>query len=172
MKELYILRHGIAVDPGTPGIPDDERPLTAKGQKRMHEIARGLCRLDLKLDRIVTSPLPRARETAEIVADELDAEEVLETAEILTAGADAASIQTWLRERTEDRLMVVGHNPALSDLITLLVLGKKKLGPPVCDLKKGGLAALEPSASAADRYDLLWIATPRLIRRLADGGNR
>jgi phosphohistidine phosphatase len=42
MKELYIVRHGIAVEPGTPGIPDDERPLTAKGQKRMHEIARGM----------------------------------------------------------------------------------------------------------------------------------
>jgi phosphohistidine phosphatase len=172
MKELYILRHGIAVEPGTPGIPDDERPLTAKGQKRMHEIARGLRRLDLSLDRIYTSPLPRARETAEIVVEELDADARLETAEILAAGSDAASIQNWLRERTEDRLMIVGHNPALSDLITLLVLGKRKLGPQICDLKKGGTAALEPSASAPDRFDLLWIATPRVIRRLAEGGNR
>ena len=171
MKELYILRHGIAVEPGTPGIPDDQRPLTAKGQKRMHEIARGFRRLDLSLDRIVTSPLPRARETAEIVADELDAEDRLESADILTAGSDAGSIHTWLRERTEDRLMMVGHNPALSDLITLLVFGKKKLGPQICDLKKGAIAALQPSASSPDRYDLLWIATPRLIRRLAGGGH-
>ena len=73
MNELYILRHGIAVEPGTPGIPDDERPLTPKGEKRMRQIARGLRKLDLKLDRIVTSPLPRARATAEIVADVLDA---------------------------------------------------------------------------------------------------
>jgi phosphohistidine phosphatase len=172
MKELYILRHGIAVEPGTPGILDDERTLTAKGQKRMHEIACGLRRLDLKLDRIVTSPLPRARETAEIVANELDAEDHLETAEILGTGSDTASIQTWLQERTEDRLMIVGHNPSLSDLITLLVLGRRKTGPPICDLKKGGIAALEPSASSPDRFELLWIATPRLIRRLAGGGNR
>jgi phosphohistidine phosphatase len=169
MKELYILRHGIAVDPGTPGIPDDERPLTAKGQKRMHEIACGLRRLDLKLDRIVTSPLPRARETAEIVAEELDAEDLVESTDLLGVGSDAASIHTWLRERTEDRLMIVGHNPSLSDLITILVFGKRKLGPQICDLKKGGIAALEPSAAAPDRYDLLWIATPRLIRRLAAG---
>ncbi len=40
MNELYVVRHGIAVDPGTPGIPDDERPLTPKGEKRMREIAR------------------------------------------------------------------------------------------------------------------------------------
>ncbi len=171
MKELYILRHGIAIDPATPGIPDDQRTLTAKGQKRMHEIACGLRRLDLKPDRILTSPLPRARETAEIVADELDSENLLETAAILSAGSDAGSIQTWLRERTEDRLMIVGHNPALSDLITLLVLGKRKPGPPICDLKKGGIAALEPLASSPERFDLLWIATPRLIRRLAGGGN-
>ncbi len=172
MKELYILRHGIAVEPGTPGIPDDERPLTAKGQKRMHEIARGVRRLDLRLEGIVTSPLPRARESAEIVAEELDADDRLETAEILAAGSDAASIQNWLRERTQERLMIVGHNPALSDLITLLILGKRRLGPQVCDLKKGGIAALGPSAAAPDRFNLLWIATPRLIRRLAEGRDR
>jgi phosphohistidine phosphatase len=170
MKDLYILRHGIAVPPGTPGIPDDERPLTPKGAKRMHQVARGLRRLDLKLDRIITSPLPRARATAEIVADELDAGDLLETADVLRAGADAATIRGWLRERTEDRLMIVGHNPALTDLITLMVLGATRPQPQVCELKKGAIAALKPSASAPDRSELLWVATPRLIRRLAGGG--
>jgi phosphohistidine phosphatase len=172
MNELYILRHGIAVEPGTSGIPDDERPLTAKGEKRMREIGRGLRRLDLKLDRIVTSPLPRARSTAEIVADALDADDLLETADIFRAGSDAATIQRWLKGRSEDRLLIVGHNPVLSDLITRLVLGASYSGPPLCDLKKGGIAALEPSKSSPDRHDLLWVATPGLIRRLASGGNR
>jgi phosphohistidine phosphatase len=170
MNDLYILRHGIAVAPGTPGIPDDERPLTPKGQKRMHQIARGLRRLDLKLDRIITSPLPRARATAEIVAEELDAEDRLEIADVLRAGADAATIRNWLRERSEDRLMIVGHNPALTDLITLLVLGATRPQPQVCELKKGAIAVLEPSTSSQDRYELLWVATPRLIRRLVGGG--
>ena len=170
MKDLYILRHGIAVQPGTPGIPDDERPLTPKGEKRMHQIARSLRRLDLKLDRIITSPLPRARATAEVVAEELDAGDLLETADVLRAGADAATIRNWLRERTEDRLMIVGHNPALTDLITLLVLGATRPQPQVCDLKKGAIAALKPSTTSPDRCELLWVATPRLIRRLAGGG--
>jgi phosphohistidine phosphatase len=170
MDELYILRHGIAVEPGTPGIPDDERPLTPKGEKRMCAIARGLRGLDLKLDRIVTSPLPRARATAEIIADELNAEDLLEVAETLRAGVAAPTIRQWLRERTEDRLMIVGHNPALTDLITLLVLGTTRPQPAVCELKKGGIAALRPSPSSPDRFDLLWVATPRLIRRLAGGG--
>jgi phosphohistidine phosphatase len=170
MKDLYILRHGIAVQPGTPGIPDGQRPLTPKGEKRMQQIARGLRRLDLKLDRIITSPLPRARATAEIVADELESGDRLESADVLRAGADASTIRDWLRARTEDRLMIVGHNPALTDLITLLVLGATRPQPQVCELKKGAIAALKPSTIAPDRYELLWVATPRLIRRLVGGG--
>ncbi len=173
MIELYILRHGIAVEPGTPGIPDDERPLTPKGRRRMRQVARGLRRLDLRLARIVTSPLPRASATAEIVADELDAGDLLETADVLRAGSDARAIREWLRQRTEDRLMIVGHNPGLTDLITLLVLGATN-GPrtQVCELKKGGIAALRPSAASADRFDLVWVATPGLIRRLSGIGGR
>lgn len=167
METLYILRHGIAVEPGTPGIPDDERPLTPKGEKRMREVARGLRRLDLKLDRIVTSPLPRARSTAEIVADALDAHDLLETADILRSGSDPSAILRWLRDRAEARLMIVGHNPALSDLITLLVLGSTQLGPQVSNLKKGGIAALASHAATPDRYELVWLATPRMIRSLA-----
>jgi phosphohistidine phosphatase len=173
MIELYILRHGIAVEPGTPGIPDDERPLTPKGRRRMRQVGRGLRRLDLRLDRIITSPLPRAAATAEIVAEELDAGDPLEAAEVLRSGSDARAIRDWLRERTEDRLMIVGHNPGLTDLITLLILGVTN-GPrtQVCELKKGGIAALRPSAASVDRFDLVWVATPRLIRRLTAIGNR
>jgi phosphohistidine phosphatase len=167
MHELYILRHGIAVDPGTPGIPDDERPLTPKGEKRMREIACGLRRLDLKLDRIVTSPLPRARATAEIVAEALDAKKILETSNILQAGTSAATIERWLEERKEERLMIVGHNPAVSELVALLVHGSSQ--PRICDLKKGGIAALGRMSATQDLFDLNWIATPRLIRRLAAG---
>jgi phosphohistidine phosphatase len=168
MTDLYLLRHGIAVAPGTAGIPDNERPLTPRGVKRMHQIGRGLCRLNVKFDRIVTSPLPRARATAEIVAEELGAEDRLETADVLRAGAGAPSIQKWLRERTENRLMIVGHDPAFTDLITLLVLGAVQA--PICELKKGGIAALRSSTADSDRYNLDWLATPRLIRRLA--GNK
>jgi phosphohistidine phosphatase len=172
MDELYILRHGIAVAPGTQGIPDDERPLTPRGRRRMHQIARGLRRLGLQLDRIVTSPLPRAAATAEIIAEELDADDLLETADVLRAGSDAQAIRNWLRERSEDRLMIVGHDPGLTDLIGLLVLGGG-VGPrpQICELKKGGIAVLQPSADSADRFELVWVATPRLIRRLSGIGN-
>jgi phosphohistidine phosphatase len=164
MTELYILRHGIAVDPGTPGISDDERPLTAKGEKRMRQIGRGLRALDLKIERIVTSPLVRARATAEIVARELDLRNHLETANVLQTGSSAAAIKRWLRGRPEERLMIVGHNPTLSDLVSLLVIGSEH--PLVCDLKKGGIAALALAAAGADLYHVAWIAPPRMLRTL------
>jgi phosphohistidine phosphatase len=167
MNELYIVRHGIAVPHGTPGVADDERPLTRKGEKRMKEIGRGLAAIDLEVERIVSSPLPRARRTAEIVAQELDLVDRLEISEVLTAGSDAATIRDWLRERTEDRLMIVGHDPAFSDLVGLLVLGEA--GKLPLALKKGGIAALSSSAVSGPRFELDWIAPPRLLRRLGNG---
>src|SRR5260221_4580011 len=114
MLNLYLLRHGVAVPHGTPGIPDDERPLTPEGEERMEAVAEGISRLKLRLDRIVTSPLPRARRTAEIVAEALDTEERLEDSDVLRAGASPRTIREWLGTRTEKRLMIVGHKPDLT----------------------------------------------------------
>jgi len=77
---LYLLRHGIAVQRDDPSTQNDEaaRPLTAKGLKRMRKAARGLCRFNIPFDAIVTSPALRARQTAEIVAAALGLESVLE----------------------------------------------------------------------------------------------
>jgi phosphohistidine phosphatase len=164
MVRLYLLRHGVAVPHGTAGYEDDQRPLTRQGERRVEEIARGLRRLATQLDRILTSPLPRARRTAEIVAKVLKREAILEEADALGADRDAASIRDWVRTRPEPRLMLVGHNPAISDLVGLLISGE--VGPPVCALRKGGLAALRGHPDGGLRLD--WLARPRLLRRLAD----
>jgi phosphohistidine phosphatase len=164
MTRVYLLRHGIAVPHGSPDYPDDERPLTKEGEERMKEVAEGLALMDLKFDRIVTSPLPRALKTAEIVADVLGLEEILETSDALRADRDAASIRDWLQTRAEPRLMLVGHNPALTELVGLLITGE--VVPPLCELHKGGIAALATGPSGGLVLD--WLARPRLIRRLAD----
>ena len=62
--KLLLIRHATAVPSGTPGIPDDERPLTAKGKKKFRLAARGLARIVRRPDALLTSPLPRALETA------------------------------------------------------------------------------------------------------------
>jgi len=164
MNRLYLLRHGIAVPHGTPDIPDDDRPLTSEGEKGVKKVARGLRRLGIKLDRIVTSPLPRARRTAEVVADVLGKTELLEDADALRAGNSASSIRDWVAERTESRLMLVGHNPSLTDLVGLLITGNQ--APAICELRKGGVAALR--ADLDGRMQLDWLARPRIFRRLAD----
>ena len=145
-------------------MADDVRPLTEKGIKRMREIACGLRALDLDLESIVTSPLVRAKETAEIVAEALGRSVRLETSSVLATGSDPATIERWLLTRAEERLMLVGHNPTLSDLVSLLVVGARK--SPVCELKKGGIAALSRTHGSSGLYELSWLAPPRLLRRL------
>lgn len=159
---LYLVRHGIAVPSGTPDIPDPERPLTPKGERRMKVIAKGLKRLGVLPDRICTSPLPRAHRTAEIVAAGLGLEDRLEIAEPLTATSPAELVRAWLNTRDEPNLMLVGHNPALSRLVGLLVTGEDLM--PVCELGKGGVAAFRSGAEGGLVID--WIATPGLLRRL------
>lgn len=159
---LYLVRHGIAVPSGTPGIPDSERPLTPKGEQRMKRIAKGLKRLDVQPDRICTSPLPRALRTAEIIAAGLGLEDRLEIAEPLTASSPAEQVRAWLNTRDDENLMLVGHNPTLSRLVGLLVTGEDLM--PVCELDKGGIAAFRPGAEGGLVID--WIATPTLLRKL------
>jgi phosphohistidine phosphatase len=146
-------------------MPDDARPLTEKGIKRTRQIASGLRVLNLELESIVTSPLVRAKQTAEIVAEALGSSVRLETSNALATGSDPATIERWLTSRAEERLLLVGHNPTLSDLVSLLVLGPRR--SPICDLKKGGIAALSRGDESGGRYDLAWLAPPRLLRRLA-----
>lgn len=162
MNELYIVRHGDAVPHGTPDIPDDERPLTPDGVKRMKKVARGLKRLDVAVDRILTSPLPRARRTAEIVAEALGQEADLEDCDALRADRNAQAIRAWLQNRPEERLMIVGHNPALSDLVGLLTAGTDS--GPFVDLKKGGVALL--TDDPAGRLQVEWILTPKLLKQI------
>lgn len=166
MWELYIVRHGIAVERGTPGIEDDERPLTPKGVKRMKEIGDALAELKLPVDRIVTSPLPRAHRTAEILAERLKRAGDLEVAPVLRAESTARDIAEWLGLQPEAPLMIVGHNPAFQELVSLLLLGTPQTLP--FELKKGGVVAIRRPSSDAERHALEWAATPRLLRRLSD----
>ncbi len=166
MDRLYVLRHGVAVPSGTPGIADDDRPLTPEGEHEVDRIAKRLKRLRLDAERIVTSPLPRARRTAVLIAQRLGLAGTLEDADVLRSGESAESIADWLAGRSERRLMIVGHDPAFSDLVGLLVTGSAD--PPLCELEKAGVAALRGRGDG--RYLLDWLATPRLLlkRRRAE----
>jgi phosphohistidine phosphatase len=130
----------------------------------MKEIGRALESIGVRPERIVSSPLPRALRTAEIVAEALGHDEAVETDDALRTGRSAEAIRDWLLARREERLMIVGHNPALSDLIGLLVAGRSDL--PLCDLRKGGVAALEGAPQSTMSID--WLARPKLLRAIED----
>lgn len=162
MTHLYIMRHGVAVERGNTDLPDDERPLTAQGEHRVRRIARGLERFGFAVDAIFTSPLPRAFRTAEIVADALGVRERLVLADQLRPARSPAEIRDWLETRDERRILIVGHDPSLSGLATLLIAGNA--GWDAIRLHKGSIAAFVRAEHGA--YTLDWLARPRLFLRL------
>jgi phosphohistidine phosphatase len=160
--KLYILRHGDAADHGDPRYPTDaSRPLTPKGIKRTRQLANGLRQMDITFNVILSSPLLRAKQTAEIVARSLKLEKHLRfTPHLAPEGAyvDVIAQIENVRGRAEN-ILIVGHEPLLSGLISLLCTGGPLLG---LTLKKGGLARLEIAQLKAGRCAMLeWLLTPR-----------
>jgi phosphohistidine phosphatase len=165
---LYLIRHGIAADLG-PGnlFQDSQRPLTEAGRKKMRGIARGLSALDVNLDLILTSPYLRARETAAILADEFDLKGKLVTNEHLVPEGQLNLLIAEIREKYRvDHLALVGHEPSLSGLISLLLTGETGLA---VTMKKGGVCCLSIWELISGRCATLeWLSTPAQLIR-ADG---
>src|SRR5438045_6466042 len=120
--EIYILRHGIAVERGTPGYKkDSDRPLTKEGEDKMRQIAEAMLGMELKFDLILSSPYTRAEQTAKIVASELD-EEVTFTETLIPEGNPLELIGE-INDEKPQRVLLVGHEPDLSHLISVLASG-------------------------------------------------
>jgi phosphohistidine phosphatase len=161
---LYIFRHGIA-EGHAPDGNDGTRKLTVKGREKLKDAAAGMRALGLKFDAILTSPLARAAETAEIVAaayGNVPAPQVVPALASGFAPAEAASALKAFAK--QEHVMIVGHEPQLSALASLLVAGSPDAVR--LELKKGGLIALELSGRADRAGMLLFMLTPRQLRRL------
>jgi phosphohistidine phosphatase len=159
---LYILRHGIAVERGAPGYSNDaDRPLTPKGERKLWQAAEAMEALGLSFDVILTSPFVRARQTADVIAEAFNARKWVETTDSLApSGSTKALIDriNRLKPPPED-VLLVGHEPYLSELISLLVTGASKMS---LALKKGGLCKLEVARLTPGRCAALeWLLTPK-----------
>jgi phosphohistidine phosphatase len=152
--ELYFLRHGEADWPNW-NKPDDERPLTKRGKKEMREVAKFLGRLNVEPDLIVTSPLPRALQTAEIATDYLKAK--LRKDELLAPGFGMSELRTVLKRHHAKVLMLVGHEPDFTNVILGLTGASLKLS-------KAGVALLEVDPESEEGR-LLWLFPPKLARK-------
>lgn len=164
MFELYLIRHGVAAERG-PAWPDDaKRPLTEEGIGRMKKAAKGLKRLDVRLDVVVSSPLVRARQTAEVVAGVFDEMPPLVFTAALAPGGRysdlLADLQTQVR-RT--RIALVGHEPDLGRLAARLAGSRRAF-----EFKKGAVCRIDVDALPPARSGTLrWFLPPSILRRIS-----
>jgi phosphohistidine phosphatase len=155
---LYFLRHGLAEDRAVWLTDDALRPLTKDGKEKMAREAETLANLGLGLDLIVTSPLARALQTAQIVAQRLGMEDKLVQDERISPGFGLQELSEILAAHPGvETLMVVGHEPDFSETISDLIGG----GRVVC--KKGGLARVDLISQTPLMGELAWLMTPKLL---------
>lgn len=161
--EIIFLRHapaGEREDWAKTGRPDSERPLTPEGRKRAREAAKGLARLIETADLVATSPWDRAKETAGLAAKALGAP--LVESNFLLPHRSPASLAGWLSGLEGERVVLVGHEPHLSRVISWL-LGSART---VVALKKSQAVLLEAPKAAAGAAVLAWSLPPKVLRRL------
>jgi len=164
--KLYFLRHGAADWPSWKK-PDDERPLTKRGKREMRDVAKFLDRLKVRPDLIVTSPLPRAAQTAEIAADYLKAK--VRKDESLSPGFGRSKLRTVVKRHRANVLMLVGHEPDMGLLASHLLTGSASLVP--LPFKKGAVAAIQVDAVPPRAAgELLWFMTSKQLRAVAGNG--
>jgi phosphohistidine phosphatase len=167
---LFILRHGIAVALGEPGVPKDlsdvDRPLTAVGQKKLARSVKAMKAMGLRFDLVFSSPLLRALQTAEVVVNGMAPRRTVVVTKNLAPGASKRDLIRQLNNvapRATD-VLLVGHEPYLSELIALLCAGDPAAS---ISLRKGGLAKLEsPKLRHGRCATLEWLLTPKQLRLL------
>ena len=154
--EVYFLRHGDAGAAGDWKGSDAERPLSKDGAAQMEKEAAAIARLGLRLDTILTSPLVRARQTAEIVIKELQLAQALVVEKRLAPGFGTGELQRILKERRAARgLLLVGHEPDFSKVISACIGG----GSVEC--RKGSLIRVDMDESL--KGVLVWLLPPNLL---------
>jgi len=162
--QLYLIRHGIAAERGEAYPDDTKRPLTADGISRLRKQARGLNALRVSFDVIVSSPLVRTRETADIVSDELKGKpDVVLSDALAPDGTSADVIRELARYAKKHAVALVGHEPNLGELAARLIGARRAL-----EFRKGAVCRIDvetlpPKGAGSLRYFL----PPRLLRQLA-----
>lgn len=151
---IYFLRHGLADWPDWEK-PDDERPLTKKGKKQTRRVAKMLCRLNVSPAIILTSPLPRALETAEIAGQQLCCKVREDPA--LGKGFNPAKLSKMMKRNKVRELMIVGHEPDFSAVIRALSGGGVKLA-------KAGVARIDVEENGGTGK-LVWLLSPKLAKQ-------
>lgn len=163
--ELLIIRHAIAFERDRLRWRDDGlRPLSPAGKRRSRKAAAGLRELSKAPDRLLTSPLIRARQTAQILTEVAGWPQAEQASELLPGKAAPAILSLLAKDRSE-RVALVGHQPGLGALLTACLVGDDRAMP--IEMKKNAVACLSFEGPArAGRAVLKWLATPRMLRAI------
>ena len=157
------MRHAIAAERGDEWPDDSKRPLTSRGINRFKEVVKGLRRLDITVDEVFTSPLVRARQTAELLASGLEGKAPVKVLDALAPGHTAASVMTQLaRVAKRRRVALVGHEPELGELAAYLIGAGRALA-----FKKGGICRIDlGSLTSKSAASLVWFLPPNVARQV------
>lgn len=162
--ELYLIRHGIAEDKEL-NIKDEERSLTKEGRQKTEKVAQKLVKLGLSFDLILTSPLVRARQTAEILIEEKLSSQLEESSYLAPDSEIASWLKDWLEPKNysqNTQLAVVGHEPGLTNWAEILLWGEVKES---LVLKKAGMIGIKlpETGSALGRSQMFWLTPPKYL---------
>lgn len=159
--DILLMRHGRAAERDTFHGPDEQRPLTTAGRTRLKRALPGLRQLVPRIDQVISSPLLRARQTAELVLEQFPAvsSEVAE----LAPGGDPQKLTRWLARQRSEIVLLVGHEPDLGQLASWYLTGSRESFMP---MKKGAICLLRFSGTprAAQGELRLWISAGQLRR--------
>ena len=160
---IYFLRHASAGQKKANAKQDDKRPLDEQGIEQCQFVGAGLAAADVQIDVMISSPLKRATQTAVLVANEIGYEGDLKLEAALKPGASFDAFREMLRKYAKhDAVMVVGHNPSISEFCSLLLTNG--IDNQAIEMKKAGIARLEYGGKK--NAVLNWHLTPRLVRSL------
>ncbi|HWW88249.1 MAG TPA: phosphohistidine phosphatase SixA [Vicinamibacterales bacterium] len=162
--ELYLIRHGLAEERGEKWPDDTKRPLTEEGIAKMRKGTRGLSRLGVAIEVILTSPLVRTRQTADIVAAGLGSRPAVVNVESLAPGGSFAAIVTDLEKHARKvRIGLVGHEPGIGELAARLIGSRH----PV-EFKKGAVCRIDlDEIPPSGPGNLRWMMTSKILRAVS-----
>lgn len=161
--ELYLIRHGVAAERGDEYPDDSKRPLTSEGISLLRKEARALHELGIVFDGIITSPLVRTRQTADVFASHMGGKTDVATSDALApAGTAAAVIQELTKPPRKGRIALVGHEPNIGELAARLIGSRAPLV-----FKKGAICCIEFDALPPKGVgQLRWFVTPKMLRKI------
>ena len=161
--ELYLIRHGLAAERGEAYPDDSRRPLTARGVAKLRDEAKGLDALEVTFDLIITSPLVRTRQTADVISESLQGKPAVVTSDALApAGTPAAVIQEVARHARLARIALVGHEPNLGELAAQLIGARSPI-----EFKKGAVCRIDFDVLPPKGLgQLRWFIPPKVLRKL------